>query len=198
MIAAHGGGFLPSYADRSDHACLVNPGGCNPEIKLKKKPTEYLKQIYFDSLVFTPEAMRHLAAQVGASQIVLGSDYPFPGSCSRSTTSSRRPRSATTRRRTCWGARRRSCLGSGREGRSVGWVELSANPRSALDQSVFRPPSCGSSVNTTGVPFFTFLPSQATSQLVNRTHPCDLRFAQPAWIGRAMNAIAFRRQTNPI
>ena len=78
VIAAHGGGFLPSYADRSDHACLVNPGGCNPNIKLAKAPTEYLKQIYFDSLVFTPEALRHLAAQVGAGQIVLGSDYPFP------------------------------------------------------------------------------------------------------------------------
>jgi predicted TIM-barrel fold metal-dependent hydrolase len=78
VIAAHGGGFLPSYADRSDHACLVNPKGCDAEIKLQKQPTEYLKQIYFDSLVFTPEAIRHLAAQVGAGQIVLGSDYPFP------------------------------------------------------------------------------------------------------------------------
>ena len=28
--------------------------------------------------MFTPEAIRHLAAQVGASQIVLGSDYPYP------------------------------------------------------------------------------------------------------------------------
>jgi aminocarboxymuconate-semialdehyde decarboxylase len=78
VIAAPGGGFLPSYADRSDHACLVNPSGCNPNIKLKKQPTEYLRQIYFDSLVFTPEALRHLAAQVGVGQIVLGSDYPFP------------------------------------------------------------------------------------------------------------------------
>jgi aminocarboxymuconate-semialdehyde decarboxylase len=78
IIAAHGGGYLASYADRSDHACLVGPKGCNPDIKLMKKPTEYLKQIYFDSLVFTPEAIRHLAAQVGASQIVLGSDYPYP------------------------------------------------------------------------------------------------------------------------
>jgi predicted TIM-barrel fold metal-dependent hydrolase len=78
VIAAHGGGFLPSYADRSDHACLVGPKGCNPDIKLKKQPTEYLKQIYFDSLIFTPEAIRHLAAQVGAGQIVLGSDYPYP------------------------------------------------------------------------------------------------------------------------
>jgi aminocarboxymuconate-semialdehyde decarboxylase len=78
VIAAHGGGFLPSYADRSDHACLVNPGGCDPAIKLAKQPTEYLKQIWFDSLVFTPEALRHLAAQVGVGQLVLGSDYPFP------------------------------------------------------------------------------------------------------------------------
>ena len=78
VIAAHGGGYLPSYADRSDHACMVGPAGCNPDIKLKKKPTEYLKQLYFDSLIFSPEAIRHLAAQVGASQIVLGSDYPYP------------------------------------------------------------------------------------------------------------------------
>jgi aminocarboxymuconate-semialdehyde decarboxylase len=77
VIASHGGGFLPSYADRSDHACLVSPANCDPNIKLQKKPTEYLRQIYFDSLVFTPEAIRHLAAQVGAGQIILGSDYPY-------------------------------------------------------------------------------------------------------------------------
>src|SRR5229473_1771141 len=34
VIAAHGGGFLPSYADRSDHACLVGPKGCNADVKL--------------------------------------------------------------------------------------------------------------------------------------------------------------------
>src|SRR5437763_3367430 len=78
VIAAHGGGFLPSYADQSDHACMVGPKGCNPDVKLKKKPTEYLKQLYFDSLIFSPEAIRHLVAQVGSSQVVLGSDYPYP------------------------------------------------------------------------------------------------------------------------
>jgi aminocarboxymuconate-semialdehyde decarboxylase len=78
VIAAHGGGYLPSYADRMDHACLVNPSGCDASITLSKKPSEYLKQIWFDSLVFSPEALRHLAAQVGAGQLVLGSDYPFP------------------------------------------------------------------------------------------------------------------------
>ena len=78
LCAAHGGGYLASYADRSDHGCLTFPARCDPNIKLKKKPTEYLKQIYFDSLIFGTEALRHLAAQVGAGQIVLGTDYPFP------------------------------------------------------------------------------------------------------------------------
>ena len=77
VLGAHGGGYLPSYAPRSDHACLVAPKICDPNIKLKKNPTEYLNQIFFDSLIFTPEALRHLVAQVGASQIMLGSDYPY-------------------------------------------------------------------------------------------------------------------------
>jgi len=78
ILAAHGGGYLPSYAARDDHACFVGESFCNPDIKLKKRPTEYLNQLYYDSLVFTPEALRHLAAQVGASQIMLGSDNPYP------------------------------------------------------------------------------------------------------------------------
>ena len=78
IIAAHGGGYLASYAARSDHACFVSPQNCNPEIKLKKKPSEYLNQLYFDALVFTPEALRHLVAQVGVSQVMLGSDHPIP------------------------------------------------------------------------------------------------------------------------
>lgn len=77
ICAAHGGGYLPSYADRSDHGCLTSPESCN-KAPLKKHPTEYLKQLYFDSLVFTPEALRHLAAMCGAGQIVMGTDYPFP------------------------------------------------------------------------------------------------------------------------
>jgi len=78
VCAAHGGGFLPSYAPRSDHSCFVSPAGCDPKIVLKKKPTEYLNQMYFDSLVFTSEALRHLVAQVGTSQIVMGTDHPIP------------------------------------------------------------------------------------------------------------------------
>jgi aminocarboxymuconate-semialdehyde decarboxylase len=78
ICAAHGGGYLPSYAPRSDRSCFVSPQNCDPAIVLKRKPTEYLDQLYFDALVFTPEALRHLVAQVGASQVVLGSDHPIP------------------------------------------------------------------------------------------------------------------------
>ena len=78
ICAAHGGGYLPSYAPRSDHGCRVAPEECDSNIALKKKPTEYLRQLYFDSLVFTSEALRHLAAEVGVSQIVMGTDHPIP------------------------------------------------------------------------------------------------------------------------
>ena len=76
LCAAHGGGYLPSYADRSDHGCLVFPQNCNSTMP-KKHPTEYLRQLYFDALVFTPEALRHLVAQCGVSQIVMGTDSPI-------------------------------------------------------------------------------------------------------------------------
>jgi aminocarboxymuconate-semialdehyde decarboxylase len=76
ICSAHGGGYLPSYAARSDAGCTTFPERCTRP--LKKKPTEYLRQLYFDSLVFTPEALRHLIAETGSSQIVLGTDYPFP------------------------------------------------------------------------------------------------------------------------
>jgi aminocarboxymuconate-semialdehyde decarboxylase len=77
ILAAHGGGYLPSYAPRSDHGGMTFPDRFTP---LKRRPTEYLRgpQLYFDSLVFTPEALRHLIAETGLDRIVLGTDYPFP------------------------------------------------------------------------------------------------------------------------
>jgi aminocarboxymuconate-semialdehyde decarboxylase len=78
VLAAHGGGYLPSYAMRGDHACFVSPQNCNPDIKLKKKPSEYVNQLYFDAMVFSGEGLRHLVAQVGASQLMLGTDHPIP------------------------------------------------------------------------------------------------------------------------
>src|SRR3984885_6170647 len=78
ICAAHGGGFLPSYANRSDAVITTFPNRVGP--LPKKKPTQYLKdgQLFFDSIMFTGEGMRHLIAESGVGQIVLGTDYPFP------------------------------------------------------------------------------------------------------------------------
>ena len=77
ICSAHGGGYLPSYAPRSDNSLRVAPD-MDTGIKLRKKPTEYLRQMYYDTLVFTSEALRHLAAEVGSNRLVIGTDHPIP------------------------------------------------------------------------------------------------------------------------
>jgi aminocarboxymuconate-semialdehyde decarboxylase len=78
ICAAHGAGFLPSYANRSDAVLRVFPDrvGTPP----KKKPTEYLRngQIMADTIMFTGEAVRHLIHEMGVDNVLLGTDYPFP------------------------------------------------------------------------------------------------------------------------
>ena len=75
VCAAHGGGYLPSYLGRSEAACTVRRGA---NCANKRKPSEYLKsQILADTMVFSPEGLRHLVAEMGAGQIVYGTDVPF-------------------------------------------------------------------------------------------------------------------------
>jgi aminocarboxymuconate-semialdehyde decarboxylase len=75
LCAAHGGGYLPSYDGRMDQGCLTIAGRCTKT--LQKRPSEYLRQIYFDAMVFNPEGLRHLIAVCGVPQLCIGSDYPF-------------------------------------------------------------------------------------------------------------------------
>lgn len=76
IVAAHGGGFLASYIGRSDNCHDVQA----PCQRMKRKPSDYLKgpQLYFDSLVYSPQNVRHLVTTAGASQIVMGTDFGFP------------------------------------------------------------------------------------------------------------------------
>ncbi len=75
ICPGHAGGYLPSYLARTDVACDVR---ANANCANKKHPREYFKgQIVIDSMVFTEEGLRHLVAEVGASQIVYGTDIPF-------------------------------------------------------------------------------------------------------------------------
>jgi len=87
VISAHGGGFLPSYAPRSDYACEVSPINCT--VQIEDAADRILKKLYYDALVFTPEALRHIVAQVGASQLMLAPITRFRGRSIRSTRSSK-------------------------------------------------------------------------------------------------------------
>ena len=75
ICGAHGGGYLPSYFGRTEVAC--NGGGAE-DCRNLKPPREYLRtQIFADSMVFSDEGLRHLVAEMGASQVVYGTDMPL-------------------------------------------------------------------------------------------------------------------------
>ena len=80
ICAAHAGGYMPSYAGRFDRGCPVRPDLCpgGTHGPIEKCPSEYMKQLYYDTMVFRPEGVRHLAAEVGVSQLMVGTDYPYP------------------------------------------------------------------------------------------------------------------------
>ena len=74
ILGAHGGGLLPSYIGRYDHGHNSNDrGGRGDE---KKLPSEYLQQIYIDTLVYNTENLDHLIRECGVSHLVLGTDHP--------------------------------------------------------------------------------------------------------------------------
>ena len=75
VCGAHAGGYLPSYLGRTDVACDVR---ANANCANKKRPRDYFKrELLVDTMVFSEEGLRHLVAEVGASQVVYGTDVPF-------------------------------------------------------------------------------------------------------------------------
>jgi aminocarboxymuconate-semialdehyde decarboxylase len=72
LVVAHGGGFLPSYSGRIDHAA-ARPDCCE---QLHRMPTTYLKRVCFDALVYTHHQLEYLVDQYGADHILMGTDYP--------------------------------------------------------------------------------------------------------------------------
>ena len=73
LLAAHGGGYLAGNAARLDHGWQVRPEARS----CRHRPSEYLKRIFFDSVVYDPDALTHLVRTVGAPQVLAGSDYPY-------------------------------------------------------------------------------------------------------------------------
>ena len=75
IFVAHGGGYLPAYSGRIDHAW-----GARPDCRgydLKYKPSDYLKRMYFDTVVFSFDQLKYLIDKFGSDHIVMGTDYPY-------------------------------------------------------------------------------------------------------------------------
>jgi len=74
VLAAHGGGFLGAYSGRIDHAWGARSDSHGA---LQKPPTEYLKRVYVDTVVFTPHQLAALVQTFGADHVLMGTDYPY-------------------------------------------------------------------------------------------------------------------------
>ncbi len=74
ILAAHGGGYLPAYSGRIDHAWGARSDAHG---HLPKPPSHYLKKIYLDAIVFTPDQLYALVSLFGVEKILLGTDYPY-------------------------------------------------------------------------------------------------------------------------
>jgi aminocarboxymuconate-semialdehyde decarboxylase len=68
VIATCGGGAFPYAAGRMEW---------RGSARLKRPYYEYLRQFYYDSLVFSPIALRFLVEVVGADRVMLGTDNMF-------------------------------------------------------------------------------------------------------------------------
>lgn len=73
---AHGGGSFPLTIGRIEHGFNVRPDLV--AIHNTVNPRDYIGKFWIDSLVHDPSAMRYIIDVMGADNICLGSDYPFP------------------------------------------------------------------------------------------------------------------------
>lgn len=74
LISAHGGGYASHYPARMDHVFAARADG---HVALKRRPRASLAKVYFDTIVFDREQLRHLVNLWGADHIVVGTDYPY-------------------------------------------------------------------------------------------------------------------------
>jgi aminocarboxymuconate-semialdehyde decarboxylase len=74
VCIAHGGGYIPAYWGRFEHAYAHRP---DCRVNIKKPPSHYLKKLHFDTVVFFEQELKHLIETWGAERVMLGTDYPF-------------------------------------------------------------------------------------------------------------------------
>lgn len=75
LCLTHGGGYLPFYSSRMDHAWRQRPEGRH--LIPDHVPSSYLRRLYVDCLVYDRAHLGFLVQQLGSGHIVLGTDYPY-------------------------------------------------------------------------------------------------------------------------
>ena len=75
LCLLHGGGYFPYHLGRLDQGKTGGSG--STAIPAKYPPSKYLKNLYFDNLVYRVETVEYLKRMVGAEHIMVGTDYPF-------------------------------------------------------------------------------------------------------------------------
>ena len=73
IVMAHGGGYLPHYIGRLDRNVENNAA---VGINISKKPSEYLRDFYYDTCVYGADVLEALIKRVGVDRITFGTDYP--------------------------------------------------------------------------------------------------------------------------
>jgi aminocarboxymuconate-semialdehyde decarboxylase len=73
IIAAHGGATLPYLVGRLDRCHEMIPACA---AATKEKPSSYLRRIYYDSVVYTQDALELCIKVGGEENMLYGSDYP--------------------------------------------------------------------------------------------------------------------------
>jgi aminocarboxymuconate-semialdehyde decarboxylase len=71
---SHGGGAMAILLPRLEHAWNAIP---KARESLAESPATTARRFFYDHLVFDPAAVKFLVERFGASQVVVGSDYPF-------------------------------------------------------------------------------------------------------------------------
>ena len=75
VCVVHGGGFLPYQAGRLDRAYHAKPGLA--AVNLTRPPSDWLKNLYYDTVTHSPEVLAFLVEFAGIEHILLGTDFPF-------------------------------------------------------------------------------------------------------------------------
>ena len=73
LIASHGGGALPYLVGRFEKGDEVE---IPSRRRMQRKPTEYLRHIYYDSITYDVRPLEYLISVVGADRVMLGTDWP--------------------------------------------------------------------------------------------------------------------------